>query len=76
MLLTALGEKGYEIKEPEGTFYLFPKTPGGDDARFARSAMENLLLVVPGGPFGCPGHFRLAFCTDDQNVEQAVARLP
>ncbi|MEN8151195.1 MAG: pyridoxal phosphate-dependent aminotransferase [Planctomycetota bacterium] len=76
MLIDALGAKGYALTEPEGTFYVFPQTPGGDDERFARSAMENLLLVVPGGPFGRPGYFRLAFCTDDANVEQAVARLP
>jgi aspartate aminotransferase len=75
-LLDALGSKGYEVTEPEGTFYLFPKTPGGDDERFVRSAMDSLLLVVPGGPFGRSGYFRMAFCTNDQNVEQAVARLP
>jgi len=75
-LLDALSEKAYEVVEPEGTFYVYPRTPEGDDGRFVRSAMENLLLVVPGGPFGTPGRFRLAFCTDDRSVDLAVTRLP
>jgi aspartate aminotransferase len=76
LLLDALAERGYEVVEPEGTFYVFPTTPDGDDERFVRSAMDNLLLVVPGGPFGVPGRFRMAFCTDDRSVELAVTRLP
>ena len=75
-LLDALAAKSYEVVEPEGTFYVYPRTPDGDDARFVRSAMENLLLVVPGGPFGTPGWFRMAFCTDDHSVDLAVTRLP
>ncbi|MHC4470116.1 MAG: aminotransferase class I/II-fold pyridoxal phosphate-dependent enzyme, partial [Planctomycetota bacterium] len=72
----ALREKGYEFAEPEGTFYFFPKTPGGDDEAFVRRAMGDLLLLVPGGTFGCPGHFRIAFCVDDRTVDLAVERLP
>jgi aspartate aminotransferase len=72
----ALREKGYEFVEPEGTFYFFPKAPGGDDEAFVRRAMEDLLLLVPGGTFGYPGHFRIAFCVDDRTVDLAVERLP
>jgi aspartate aminotransferase len=75
-LLAVLRERGYEVEEPEGAFYLFPRTPGGDDEAFARRAMEDLLLVVPGGTFGWPGHFRIAFCVDDRTVDQAIERLP
>ncbi len=75
-LLEALAGKGYEVLPPEGTFYLFPRTPGGDDEAFVRRAMERLLLLVPGGTFGRPGHLRLAFCTDEHTVDLAVERLP
>lgn len=75
-LLAALEEKGYEVPAGDGTFYLFPKTPGGDDDAFIRKAMENLLLLVPGGTFGCEGHFRLAYCVDEHTVDLAVERLP
>jgi aspartate aminotransferase len=75
-LMRALREKGYSFVEPEGTFYLFPRTPGGDDEEFVKRAMGNLLLLVPGGTFGRPGHFRLAFCVEERAVDLAVERLP
>jgi aspartate aminotransferase len=75
-LLSALTEKGYEVVPPDGTFYLFPRTPGGDDIAFVKRAMDSLLLVAPGGTFGQPGHFRMAFCVDDRTVDLAVERLP
>jgi aspartate aminotransferase len=75
-LYSALVEKGYDVVQPDGTFYLFPRTPGGDDEAFVRELTEKLLLVVPGETFGCPGYFRIATCVDDRTVEQAVERLP
>jgi aspartate aminotransferase len=75
-LYAALVEKGYEVAKPDGTFYLFPKTPGGDDEEFVRRAMENLLLLVPGSTFGVEGRFRIAFCVDERTVDLAVERLP
>jgi len=76
LLLGALKEKGYEVSAGEGTFYLFPKTPGGDDEAFVRQAMDNLLLVVPGSAFGCKGYFRIAYCVDRRTVDLAIERLP
>jgi aspartate aminotransferase len=75
-LLQALVEKGYEVKSPEGTFYLFPRTPGDDDEAFVQQAVEDLLLLVPGGTFGREGHFRIAFCVDERTVQLAAERLP
>jgi aspartate aminotransferase len=75
-LLVALKEKGYEVPPTDGTFYLFPRTPGGDDEAFVQGAIEDLLLLVPGGTFGLDGHFRIAYCVDDRTVDQAVERLP
>jgi aspartate aminotransferase len=75
-LLGALREKAYEVTPADGTFYLFPRTPGGDDEGFVRRAMEDLLLLVPGGTFGCGGFFRIAYCVDDRTVDLAVERLP
>jgi aspartate aminotransferase len=75
-LLEALAEKGYEVCCPEGTFYLFPRTPGGDDTAFVRRATEDLLLLVPGTTFGREGHFRIAYCVDDRAVNLTLERLP
>ncbi len=75
-LLAELSAKGYQVAPPEGTFYLFPRTPGGDDQAFVTRAMENLLLLAPGNMFGSPGHFRMAFCVDERTVDLAIERLP
>jgi aspartate aminotransferase len=75
-LYSALRAMGYEVIEPEGTFYLFPRAPGGDDEAFVRRAAQDLLLLVPGGNFGRPGHFRMAYCVDDRTVDLALTRLP
>jgi len=75
-LFETLVKKGYEVRAPDGTFYLFPRTPGGDDDAFVQAAMNDLLLFVPGGAFAGPGHFRVAFCVDERTVDLAVERLP
>jgi aspartate aminotransferase len=75
-LLEALRERGYDVVTPDGTFYLFPRTPGGDDDVFVKRLMEELLLVVPGTTFGMPGYFRMAFCVDERTVDLALRRLP
>ena len=75
-LLAALRDKDYDVVTPDGTFYLFPRTPDGEDDAFVSRLMEQLLLVVPGATFGRPGHFRLAFCVDERTVELALQRLP
>lgn len=39
---------GYEIVEPKGTFYMFPKSPIADDKQFCADAKEFGLVLVPG----------------------------
>jgi len=75
-LLAALTERGYEVPDADGTFYLFPRTPGGDDDAFVKAAMEKLLLLVPGRAFGCEGHCRIAYCVDDRTMDLALERFP
>ena len=75
-LFAALVERGYDVTAPDGAFYLFPRTPGDDDEAFVQRAMEDLLLFVPGGTFGCDGYFRIAYCVDDRTVDLALERLP
>ena len=72
ILCRGLEEGGYTFTKPEGTFYLFPKTPIPDDVEFVSSLREENILTVPGSGFGGPGHFRIAFCTDDKTIESAL----
>ncbi len=63
-----LQDAGYEFQIPKGAFYFFPKAPGGDDVAFVNKLLEQNILAVPGRGFGCAGHFRLAFCVDEQII--------
>ncbi len=68
ILYKALTEYGYEIVEPKGTFYMFPKCFTSDDKEFCARAKEYGLVIVPGSNFACPGYFRIAFCVDKETV--------
>jgi aspartate aminotransferase len=63
-----LADAGYDFTTPSGAFYLFPRTPIDDDVAFVRALQEELILVVPGSGFAGPGHFRIAFCVDDDTI--------
>jgi len=72
LLCKGLSECGYEFVKPAGAFYLFPRTPIPDDVKFVQSLQEELILTVPGSGFGGPGHFRIAFCVDDETIVNAL----
>ncbi len=63
---------GYTFTTPPGAFYIFPQTPIADDVKFVQALQEELILAVPGSGFGGPGHFRLAFCVEDQTIEKSI----
>jgi aspartate aminotransferase len=71
-LCEALSSFGYDIKKPEGAFYLFPRTPIADDVAFVAALQEENILTVPGTGFGGPGHLRIAYCVSDQVIEGAL----
>jgi aspartate aminotransferase len=72
LLCDGLAAIGYEFIKPEGTFYLFPKAPGGDDIEFVRALQRRKILTVPGNGFGWPGNFRIAFCVDDATIVNSM----
>ncbi len=63
---------GYDFALPPGAFYLFPKSPFADEARFVDLLKEENILVVPGSGFGSPGYFRIAYCVEDKVIEGAL----
>jgi aspartate aminotransferase len=71
LLCAALAGMGYAFSVPQGAFYLFPKAPGGDDIAFANAMQEELVLVVPGTGFSCPGWFRIAYCVDTEVITRS-----
>ena len=67
-----LAEAGYEFIPPRGAFYMFPKSPIADDARFVGLLAEQKILGVPGRGFGMEGYFRLAFCVEDAVISRSA----
>ncbi|MCX6227121.1 MAG: aminotransferase class I/II-fold pyridoxal phosphate-dependent enzyme, partial [Bacteroidia bacterium] len=68
LLCDGLSSLGYEFSRPDGSFYLFPRTPIEDDIEFVRVLQKRRILTVPGSGFGGPGYFRIAFCVDDATI--------
>ena len=66
-----------------GTFYAFADVSKAmtamgcrDDGEFAEVLLERGgLAVVPGGPFGAPGHIRISFACSMQTLEKALDRM-
>ena len=72
LLLNSLREMGYHCVQPQGTFYLFPRSLEPDDTAFSERAKGHDLLLVPGSGFACPGHVRISFCVPTQRIERAL----
>ena len=72
ILCNGLDKIGYEFIKPAGTFYLFPRSPIPDDVEFANVLKDERVLVVPGSGFDGPGHFRIAFCVDDEVIKNSM----
>ncbi|MCM1268221.1 MAG: pyridoxal phosphate-dependent aminotransferase [Bacteroidales bacterium] len=73
ILYKELTSLGFECVEPGGTFYMFPKAPGGDAVAFSETAKKYDIIAVPSDSFGVKGYFRLAYCIDTEKVERSLA---
>jgi aspartate aminotransferase len=72
LLCDALRAIGYEVTRPEGTFYLFPKTPIPDDMAFVRRLAAEGVLAVPGIGFGRPGYMRLSLTIPQKQIQRSI----
>ena len=76
LLVTSLREMGYHVVEPQGAFYLFPRTLEADDAAFCERAKTQFdLLIVPGAGFGAPGHTRISYCVQTDMIRRALPKF-
>ncbi|MDR2300915.1 MAG: pyridoxal phosphate-dependent aminotransferase [Deltaproteobacteria bacterium] len=71
-LARALRDIGYDLVDPQGTFYLFPKSPVEDDLAFIETLKKELILAVPGSGFSKPGYFRLSLCLDLDKINRSI----
>lgn len=74
-MVQALGEAGYVLTVPEGTFYLWGAAPGGDAVTFVAALAERGVFVLPGTVFDRPGHFRISLTATTDMLERALPAL-
>lgn len=78
---------GFEVNDPHGAFYLFPKCSyyfgKTDGERVINNSMDFALYLlevghvatVGGDAFGSPECFRMSYATSDENIVEAIRRI-
>jgi aspartate aminotransferase len=73
---------GVDCQKPEGAIYLFPKVGdwlerhGGTDQDLVRRLRDEAgVKVLPGTPFGAPGHLRLSMAASLESLDRALDRM-
>lgn len=68
IIYNALKDK-FKVNKPDGAFYIFPEPPNGDGDAFVAKAIENNVLIIPGGVFSeRKTHFRISFAASDETL--------
>jgi aspartate aminotransferase len=67
-----LRDCGYEVRVPEGAFYLTPKSPIQDDVAFSDLLAEEDVFCLPGSVVKMPGYLRVSLTASDAMVERAL----
>jgi aspartate/methionine/tyrosine aminotransferase len=66
----------FELAQPGGAFYLFPKAPFGTGTEFVAEAIRNQVLIIPGGVFSKRDtHFRLSYAADERTLDRGIEIL-
>jgi aspartate aminotransferase len=72
LLCDALGRMGYDAPRPQGSFYVFPRTPLADDVAFIRLLQAEGILAVPGAGFGRGGYMRLSLTIAKEDLVRSL----
>ncbi len=67
-----LTDMGYDLRRPEGTFYLWVRSPKPDDMEFAQALAKQNVLVLPGTTCSSPGHFRISLTGTTNMIERSL----
>jgi aspartate aminotransferase len=71
-LCDGLEKIGYDVQRPEGSFYVFLRTPIADDVAFVRRLAEEGVLAVPGSGFGRAGYIRLSLTVEMDTIVRSI----
>lgn len=71
-VVAELLDAGYQLRQPEGTFYLWVRSPDPDDLAFCRRLADHRVLVLPGTICEAPGHFRISLTGSQEMIDNAL----
>jgi aspartate aminotransferase len=71
-MVEALSGAGYDVTNPEGTFYIVARSPWEDDMAFTKLLAERDVYVLPGSTFELPGFIRISLTANDEMIERAL----
>jgi aspartate aminotransferase len=72
LLCDGLRDAGYDVRKPEGGYYVFLKTPIPDDVAFVNTLVKHGILTVPGTGFGRPGYLRLTLTVPEDCIVRSL----
>jgi aspartate aminotransferase len=72
LLCDALQDMGYAAPRPQGSFYVWARTPIPDDIAFIGLLQEEGILAVPGIGFGRTGYMRLSLTITRDAMERSL----
>jgi aspartate aminotransferase len=72
LLCNGLAGLGYDVRKPQGAFYIFLKTPIPDDLAFSKILQEEGVLAVPGRGFGRGGYVRLSLTVPRDTIVRSI----
>ena len=72
LLCAGLARAGYEVRKPEGGYYVFLKSPIPDDVAFVGRLLKQGVLAVPGVGFGRAGYLRLSITVALDTIERSL----
>lgn len=63
---------GYDLRLPEGAFYLWVRSPELDDFSFTMKLARHNVLVLPGSASEGPGYFRISLTASSDMIERSL----
>ncbi len=77
--MDGLNRMGWNLKKPQGTFYIWAPVPKGfDSASFTEYVLEKCgVIITPGNGYGQygEGYFRLSITIPEERIMEGLRRL-
>ena len=75
MLIEEFSDRGVDVAEPKGAFYMMLPVDDDDQAWCDEAISEAHVATVPGSAFGTPGYARISYANSKERLREAIDRL-